>query len=344
MCASSAPAPSTSLPPLFSEEDDWTAAELPWGNPDPDTEIALSQPSQQTLSPQDIYTQVLPSIVCVEAERDGAYSVGSGVILTESGYIVTNYHVVEGGTALAVMLLSTEIYYDAVLIGYDEELDIAVLKIDAPGLVPASFGDSDLLEVGDAVYAIGNPMGYLYGTMTDGIVSSLARRVEIDEYNMYLIQTSVPLNSGNSGGALVNTSGQVVGITVAKITGMTGDTVVEGIGLVIPFTDALSFINHIIQNGTSCRPSLGILCYETILGDQRGILVDSTTPGTPAHKFLRAGDFIVAANGTPVPKLYNLTRILYATGIGNSVELTVLRNGEEVTVSILLYDRLALAQ
>ena len=157
---------------------------------------------------------------------------------------------------------------------------------------------------------------------------------------MNLIQTSIALNSGNSGGALINTSGQVVGITVAKITGMSGDTVVEGIGLAIPITDVLPFINHIIHTGTSCRPALGILCYEATVGDYRGILVDSTTSGTPAAKFLKPGDLIIAANGRDITKLYDLTRVLYATGVGNTVELTVVRGQKTITVSIVLYDSL----
>jgi S1-C subfamily serine protease len=183
-------------------------------------------------------------------------------------------------------------------------------------------------------------MGYLYGTMTDGIVSSLARLVEVGDQNMTLIQTSVALNSGNSGGALINSYGQVVGINIAKITGIRGDAVVEGIGLAIPITDALPFINHIIHTGTSVRPSLGIMCYEARIDGQKGILVDETTPGTPAAKGLKAGDFIVAANGKLVGRLHELTRILYATGVGNEVKLTVIRGARELIIPIRLYDRL----
>lgn len=339
---SPAPAPSADSSPVVSRPvRAWSPEDFPWGEPDPDITLSLSEAVADPLSPQEVYSSVLPSVVSVYADQGDGYTSGSGVVLTANGYIITNYHVIEGGVALYVTLLSTEKEYEAKLIGYDEEFDIAVLKINATGLTPATLADSDLLQVGDQVYAIGNPLGYLYGTMTDGIVSSLARQIEIDGNNMTLIQTSVPLNSGNSGGALVDSYGRVAGITVAKISGMSGDAVVEGIGLVIPITDALPFINHIIHTGTSYRPNLGILCYEAEVNGQRGILVDSTTEGSPAHGLLFKNDLIIAANGTPVAKLSELTRILYRSGVGSEVSLTVLRGQKELTITITLYDRLA---
>ena len=334
--------PNPSSPVSMSPAPDWTPELFPWGTPDPDVTLSLSEEEGTLKTPQEIYSSALPSVVSVSAEQGDGYTTGSGVILTADGYIVTNYHVVKGGTGLYVTLLSTEMEHKAKLIGYDEELDVAVLKIDAKGLTPAILADSDKLQVGDTVYAIGNPLGYLYGTMTDGIVSSLARQIEVEGNNMTLIQTSVPLNSGNSGGALVDSCGRVTGITVAKITGMSGDAVIEGIGLVIPITDALPFINHIIHTGTSYRPNLGILCYETVLANgQRGIMVQETTPGTPAHGVLFPNDLIIAANGTPVAKLPDLTRILYRSGVGSTVTLTVQRGIKQLDLSITLYDRLA---
>jgi len=336
----------TPAPPSSKPDDEvipWSDQDLPWTVPDPSTTIALSPSAAQQMNPQDIYNTALPSVVYIEVGQRGSdlVSAGSGVVLTESGYIATNYHIIEGGQSIYIMVLPEEKGYEAKLVGYDEEFDLAILKTDAPGLVPARLADSDLLSVGDPVYAIGNPIGILVGSMTEGIVSSLARQVTIDERTMTLIQISAPLNSGNSGGALVDSRGQVVGITVAKFTGLRGDTVVEGIGLAIPITDMIPFINHIIHTGTSCRPSLGIMCYEGALGDQRGILVSETTPGTPAAKFLQPDDLIIAANGTPLKKFHDLTRVLYSTGVGNAVELTVIRDNQEITVSILLYDRLA---
>ena len=330
--------PSNSISRPQAEE--WSPEDLPWGEPDPNVEISLSEPSGQLLTAQEIYQQVLPSVVCVQADHGGSYNVGSGVILTSDGYIVTNYHVIEECSALEVMLLTTQRVYDAVLIGYDEELDLAVLKVEAEDLTPARLANSDRLQVGDQVYAIGNPMGYLYGTMTDGIVSSLAREVEVDSHNMTLIQTSAALNSGNSGGALVDAYGQVVGITSAKITGVTDDVVTEGIGLAIPITDSLPFLNYIIQTGDTCRPALGVLCdISTVEGRQR-VVISEITPGSPAEGLLQPGDEVIAVNGKPFDTFYQLTRVLYATGVGNPVELTVLRDGEKVKVSVILYDSL----
>lgn len=324
-----------------TETDDWTADDLPWGDPDPSVHLSLSTTADQVLSAQEIYRQVLPSVVCVETETDSGYSVGSGVIMSENGYIITNYHVIEKGLSIKVMLLSDESTYSAVVIGFDEEMDIAILKIDADGLTPADFVDSDELSVGDLVYAIGNPMGYLYGSITDGIVSALARGVEVSGNNMTLIQTSAALNPGNSGGALVNACGQVVGITSAKITGVEDDTVIEGLGLAIPITDVRPFIDHILSTGVSFRPALGITCTVDKTSDPKGIRVIDVTPGTPAVGLLHKNDLITAANGVPVTELYQLSRILYETGVGGEVELTVQRGTRTLTVAITLYDRLA---
>ena len=332
------PRPSSLIP---QGESAWTSADFPWGEPDPSVQLLLDQADGRELRPQELYRKVLPSIVCVEAESSQGYSVGSGVIMSASGYIITNYHVIEKSISIEVMLLSDQSYYEAVVIGFDEELDIAILKVDADDLVPAVFGDSDQLQVGDPVYAIGNPMGYLYGTMTDGIVSSLARQVEVGDLNMTMIQTTAALNSGNSGGALVDACGRVVGITVAKITGVEDDVVTEGIGLAIPVTDALPFINHILSTGSSFRPALGIICYSDLTSDPQGIRVKEVTAGTPAMGRLKPDDLIISANGVRVIALNDLTRVLYTSGVGGEVELTVLRGGKTISVTITLYDRLA---
>ena len=322
-------------------QSDWSPEDLPWGNPDPALEVSLSQPAQQALTPQEIYQKVLPSVVCVQAGHSGSYHVGSGVLLTDDGYLVTNYHVIEDSVELEVMLLSTQHVYDAVLIGFDEQFDLAVLKIDAQELTPAQFADSDQLQVGDPVYAIGNPMGYLYGTMTDGIVSSLAREVEVDHRDMTLIQTSAALNSGNSGGALVDAYGQVVGITSAKITGVNDDVVTEGIGLAIPITDSLPFLTHIIQTGRTCRPALGVTCSIYTYDNLQRVYISEITPGSPAEGLLEEGDEVLALNGRQFDTFYQLTRGLYAAGVGTAVELTLLRDGVEITVTVILYDSLA---
>ena len=319
----------------------WDPADLPWAQPDPNVSIFVHDQDTQVLTSNQIYDQVLPSVVCVTADQgNGSASVGSGVVLTQSGYIVTNFHIIQGGVSLNVGLLSSTANYDAKLVGYDEELDLAVLKIEAQGLTPARLGSSDQLSVGDSVYAIGNPMGYLHGTMTEGIISSPTRTIQVDGREMNLLQTSAALNSGNSGGALTNAYGQVVGITSAKITGVENDTVIEGLGLVIPINDTIPFLNQMIHTGQSFRPSLGILCQEVQMDDTSGVYVVSTTADTPAHEALLEGDVILAANGVDTPTLYALTRVLNDTGVGNQVELSVLRDGGVLSISITLYDRL----
>lgn len=319
----------------------WDPADLPWAQPDPNVSIFVHDQDTQVLTSNQIYDQVLPSVVCVTADQgNGSASVGSGVVLTQSGYIVTNFHIIQGGVSLNISMLSSTANYDAKLVGYDEELDLAVLKIEAQGLVPARLGSSDQLSVGDSVYAIGNPMGYLHGTMTEGIISSPTRTIPVDGKDMNLLQTSAALNSGNSGGALTNAYGQVVGITSAKITGVENDTVIEGLGLVIPINDTIPFLNQMIHTGQSFRPSLGILCQEVQMDDTSGVYVVSTTADTPAHEVLLEGDVILAANGVDTPTLYALTRVLNDTGVGNQVELSVLRDGGVLSISITLYDRL----
>lgn len=319
----------------------WDPADLPWAQPDPNVSIFVHDQDTQVLTSNQIYDQVLPSVVCVTADQgNGSASVGSGVVLTQSGYIVTNFHIIQGGVSLNVSMLSSTANYDAKLVGYDEELDLAVLKIEAQGLTPARLGSSDQLSVGDSVYAIGNPMGYLHGTMTEGIISSPTRTIPVDGKDMNLLQTSAALNSGNSGGALTNAYGQVVGITSAKITGVENDTVIEGLGLVIPINDTIPFLNQMIHTGQSFRPSLGILCQEVQMDDTSGVYVVSTTADTPAHEALLEGDVILAANGVDTPTLYALTRVLNDTGVGNQVELSVLRDGGVLSISITLYDRL----
>lgn len=319
----------------------WDPADLPWAQPDPNVSIFVHDQDTQVLTSNQIYDQVLPSVVCVTADQgNGSASVGSGVVLTQSGYIVTNFHIIQGGVSLNVSMLSSTANYDAKLVGYDEELDLAVLKIEAQGLTPARLGSSDQLSVGDSVYAIGNPMGYLHGTMTEGIISSPTRTIQVDGKDMNLLQTSAALNSGNSGGALTNAYGQVVGITSAKITGVENDTVIEGLGLVIPINDTIPFLNQMIHTGQSFRPSLGILCQEVQMDDTSGVYVVSTTADTPAHEALLEGDVILAANGVDTPTLYALTRVLNDTGVGNQVELSVLRDGGVLSISITLYDRL----
>lgn len=241
--------------------------------------------------------------------------------------------------------------HPAQVIGFDEDFDIAVLKFEGEGLglTPARLGDSDLLAVGDPVYAEGNPLGYLTGTMTEGIVSALERESEVNSDGMGMIQTSAALNPGNSGGALVNGQGQVVGITSAKITGLMRErnesledaAVLENIGLALPITDILPFVNRILATGKSWRPSIGITCFEATADGRNGLQVKSVEKGVPAREAgLREGDLIVSANGRPVPTLTDLRRAIYRAGLDGEFHCIVVRDGAEVPVSFALVDKL----
>lgn len=329
--------------PTPGSVSDWTADLLPKGAADPGAMLELrSREGETAMAANEIYKKVLPSIVCVEAYNQAGSSVGSGIVLSQSGYILTNYHVVEGGLGLAVMRLSDRAIFDNVtLVGYDKELDLAILKAEGDDFVPAELGSSDELETGDTVYAIGNPLGYLYGAMSDGIVSALedGRISELD-YPGRLIQTTAALNSGNSGGALVDAYGRVVGITYAKVTGVREDVVVEGLGLAIPLSDAKPYLERIYRTGQSARPSIGISCYAAELDGVPGILVAEVTKGTPAFGKILPDDFILSANGVPATSVDAMTRVFAYMEAGDPVELVVLRQGKEITVIVELYDRL----
>lgn len=322
-------------------EEEWTAELLPSGDPDPEGEIVLMPRAEaQELDAGRIYQTVLPSVVCVQATNGRGYSVGSGVVITGDGYVITNYHIMEECTTVSVMRLDTYEVFAAGLVGFDEELDLAVLKAEGAGFVPAVLGDSDELKVGDPVYAIGNPMGYLYGAMTDGIVSAVVERTDKLSYPGRLIQTTAALNSGNSGGALVDAYGRVVGITSAKITGVRDDVVTEGLGLAIPLTDVHGYLTRILRTGGTARAALGIICAARTVDGVSGIQVFEVTEGTHAVGVLKEDDLIITADGVRVTELEELLRELSWKQPGEWMELTVLRHGEEITVSVELYDRL----
>ncbi len=337
------------------DQSDWSPEDLPWGEPDPSVSLAVEPAAGSALSGRDVHQRVLPSIVYVEATakgHTGAFS-GTGVVVTGSGYVLTNYHIIEETDYIEVMLLSDRgrTMHPAQVIGFDEDFDIAVLKFEGEGLglTPARLGDSDLLAVGDPVYAEGNPLGYLTGTMTEGIVSALERESEVNSDGMGMIQTSAALNPGNSGGALVNGQGQVVGITSAKITGLMRErnesledaAVLENIGLALPITDILPFVNRILATGKSWRPSIGITCFEATADGRNGLQVKSVEKGVPAREAgLREGDLIVSANGRPVPTLTDLRRAIYRAGLDGEFHCIVVRDGAEVPVSFALVDKL----
>ena len=343
-----------------SSGPDWSPEDLPWGRPDPSVQVAV-QPSGPAMSGRQAYQATLPSLVCIEATHapkdrwHGAeYSAGTGVVVTSSGYVLTNYHIIEEAVSIRLQLLSgSKDYYSAQVIGFDEEFDLAVLKFDPFGveLTPAMLGSSDELAVGDRVYAVGNPMGYLTGSMTEGIVSALDRDEDESGSALGLIQVSASINPGNSGGALLNESGQVVGITCAKITGLVREdgesvddaVVLEGLGLAIPMSDAVPFVNHILATGETWRPAMGVTCFATTVDGRPGIQVSEVNDDVPARAAgLRKGDLIVSANGSTVASLVDLRRVLYRTGVDGELTCTVLRNGAEQEIAFTLIDNLKL--
>ena len=299
----------------------------------------------EPLSFQEIYRRNIPSIVSIRGYTADGMSLGTGVVLSEDGYIITNAHVIEGSSSVDILLYDDSTY-SALLVGMDSESDLAVLKIDARALTPAQFGDSDQLEVGDVALAIGNPLGEeLRGTMTDGIISAINRDVNVDGRNMVLLQTTAALNSGNSGGALINDHGQVIGITTLKMSSYY-DTI-EGLGFAIPTTTVKEIVDVLIAQGyISGRPTIGITVNTYPVETEDGVsglqIMDVDPMGNAWDAGLRAGDIILAANGRTVSAMEDLEEIRDQVGVGGTLTLEVLREGERLTFSIELVDRYTL--
>ncbi|MCR5061045.1 MAG: trypsin-like peptidase domain-containing protein [Saccharofermentans sp.] len=263
---------------------------------------------------------------------------GSGFILTSDGYIITNYHVVDGGSDIKVTTYD-DTEYDAELVGYDESNDIAVLKVDAKGLNPVVLGNSGELNVGDGVVAIGNPLGELTFSLTSGTVSALNRRITIENQSMNLIQTDCAINSGNSGGALFNDYGEVIGIVNAKYSGNSLTGSIDNIGFAIPISDVRDEIESIITEGCVYKPYIGVSIYnDTRVAQQAdGAVVYSVEKGSPAAQAgLEAMDVITAVNGTEISGYSDLVAILSSGKEGEKVALTVERDGETIELTVTL--------
>ena len=263
---------------------------------------------------------------------------GSGFILTSDGYIVTNYHVVEDASDIKVTTYDNSTY-DADLIGYDETNDIAVLKVNAEGLSPVVLGDSDQLNVGDNVVAIGNPLGKLSFSLTSGSVSALNRKVTISSSVMNLIQTDCTINSGNSGGALFNSHGEVIGITNAKYSnnGDSSSASIENIAFAIPINSVRDIITSIIENGYVEKPYLGVTVYNISNGfgnsGLEGAAVRSIEKDSPAEEAgLQEGDVITSVNDEKITSTAELISFLNQCKEGERIKLTVNRDGEIITL------------
>ncbi len=310
-----------------------------------------SQPT--TLSAEGSIAQVAeiasPSVVEISTEQvlsqgffnqSIAIGAGSGVIISEDGYILTNMHVVDQGDIIVTLHDQTQ--HTATFIGGDEAEDIAVIKIDATGLTPAVYGDSDQLVVGQEVIAIGNPLGQYGGSVSEGIVSSLSREVTIENQQLTLLQTTAAVNQGNSGGGLFNLQGELVAIVTAK----SGGTSVEGIGFAIPINHAKTMIEDIIETGyTEGKAALGVRVIELL--DQQsaaqygvtkfGVYLYEIDPGSAAEDAgLEIGDYVVSIDGNVVETIVDLTSHIADKQPGDTVEMQIIRDEKMLSVSVTL--------
>lgn len=316
-----------------------------------DTSKIVSTGSQDSSTIKSVVEQCANSVVEIQTESvtNGSNpfqqyvssGAGSGVILTQDGYIVTNHHVIEDANSITVRTRSGD-EYNASLVGFDEQSDLAVLKIDATGLTPAVLGDSTTLEVGDLAIAIGNPLGELGGSVTSGIISALDREMTIDGQTMTLLQTDAAVNPGNSGGGLFNANGDLIGIVNAKSSGEN----VEGIGFAIPISTATDIIDELIANGeVTSRPTLGVSLYnveDEMTASQLGVdstgvyIVQIVDGGAADNAGLRSGDRIVSVDGSEVSSASDVRAALNKHKIGESISITVERNGQTQDFDVAL--------
>ena len=295
---------------------------------------------------EDIYKKVNPSVVSVISTTAEGTGSGSGVIMSKDGYIITNNHVVDGAQSVSVQL-SDGTSLDAEIIGTDEQTDLAVIKVTPTSdLTAAEFGDSDELEPGEYAYAIGSPGGVQFAnTITGGRISAINRDLTVNDRVMTLIQTDASINNGNSGGALINKYGQVVGITSAKLSGNAfGSATVEGMGFAIPINTAKDIVDELIQNGyVSGRPSIGITGQnvESADGKVSGVQVYSIdSRAKAASEGLQVGDVITAVDGTPTPDMDKVNELKQDKKAGDKLTLSVYRisTGKTLNITITLTD------
>ena len=319
------------------------------------SQVAVNKVDGQTeMSDAEVYAANVNSVVSINVTGTSGTnwfgqpvqtaSAGSGFILTSDGYIVTNYHVVGDAQTIQVTLYSGDTY-DAQYVGGDEDYDIAVIKIEATGLQAVTLGNSEELNVGDHVLAIGNPLGELTFSMSGGMVSSVNRTINVDGTPFNMIQTDTSINPGNSGGPLLNSYGEVVGIVSAKYssTGSNGETA-EGLGFAIPINDVSSMIQDIMTNGyVSNRAYLGatIGSLNASMAQQyryditEGAFVYSVEDGGPADQAgLQLGDVITAIDDTEITSLDDLTAARKSYTAGDTCTLTVYRQGETITLQL----------
>lgn len=321
------------------------------------TDITIKQETQkaksgtiQVTDVSDIVEKCKDSVVEITTESVssgnsifGQYvsqGAGSGVIISEDGYIVTNNHVVNNATSLKVTTTDgTE--FDAKIIGTDSQTDLAIIKIDAQKLQVATLGDSDTLQVGDPAIAIGNPLGELGGTVTTGIISATDRQITIDNETMTLLQTDAAINPGNSGGGLFNSDGNLIGIVNAKES----STGIEGLGFAIPITPAKDVITELMQNGSvTSRPALNVSLYDYTSNNQAQnskykdgcYIVQIVRNGAADKAGLKQNDRIISFDGQDIHSTSDVKAILKKHKIGDTLKIVVERNSKKVEVEITL--------
>ena len=326
-----------------------------------DSSIAAASSTGTGLTTEQVADMVSPSVVVITTEQV-VYSqwswygqnqvesgAGSGVIISSDGYILTCAHVVDGASTITVTIGDKD--YTATLVGEDTTSDIAVIKIDADGLTPATVGNSDSLKVGQSVMAVGNPLGELGGTVTGGMISALNRSVTIQGSSsvntMSLIQMDASVSPGNSGGGLFNMNGELVGIVNAK----SSSSDAEGLGFAIPINDAIKVAQELLENGyVTGRPYLGIT-YLAVTDAQTasqlgvnayGVYVVEVVKGGPAEKAgLQAGDRIVSVDGTEIASKDDLGTLMQKHTAGDTLSITIARDGQMQTVNVTLGEKTA---
>lgn len=275
---------------------------------------------------------------------------GSGFIISDDGYILTNYHVIESSNSITVALYNGETY-EATEIGRDESNDIAVLKIDAVGLSPVVLGDSDNMNVGDDVLAIGNPLGELTFSLTAGKISAKDREVTFsNSVTMNLMQTDCAINSGNSGGALFNMYGEVVGVTNAKYSSSSSGASIDNIGFAIPINSIRSIVESIIEKGYVSKPYVGVTVSDVaqeyqIYGLPQGASVQSVADDSPAEEAgLQVGDIITNVAGQAITGGNDFVKLVQGSAIGDELKLTVYRKGQNVDIVVKVGEKIQSTQ
>ncbi len=311
-------------------------------NPSPDGIPNI--PQEGGLSLQDIYKKNIDSVVSITCTTSAGQSTGTGVVLSADGYLVTNAHVVDNARSISVRLTNEQVY-PAKLVGADSTSDLAVLLIDAQDLTPAEFGDSDALQVGDSVAAIGDPLGTeLRGSLTSGIVSAINRDLTLSGRTLTLIQTTAALNSGNSGGPLINCYGQVIGINTMKISTFVDSAGVEGIGFAIPSTTVKEIVEQLTEQGyVSGRPTIG-LSGEQVANFNRfyynlpaGLMIHTVEADSCAQRTgIRAGDILLSIDDTAITTMEELNTFVNTKEVGDQVTVIIYRSGQRYQATLTL--------